>query len=817
MKKFFAFLFIVVFGFFLFAYIIFAVYEDRFVETFKAKIIDKTNISLNFSKVHFSIIKNFPYGSFILDNAQIFYSKENHNDTLLKADFLSFKINTINLFQSIYEFPEITITDGLINIKGDKLNLLFPSKSNKEQDTIYLIDTKRIKLNKCSIKYSYSNVIRLNLNLNSSTISGSFLSNAISLRLNLQILTLTGSLKDFRFKSNNSIVVTANIKERNDTYFSENGLIKFRSFPVEFSFIYSSKSDGLQIASSIKNISAKDFSQLLAPYFDVPISNGKLSLYSYYILDFKNSASQKLTLKYELRNIFLANYKDFSLLHLQGTTTFSGDFDKNITDLQNISSRYAGFEFVGTTKIKNLPKPYVLVDFKVRNIREMQINQNLTVYGNLSGNIKSLIKIENINNINFNTLNINKLFADLNISNLSFKNIDFIKRLEGNISINESSLRFRGDGLLYNNQFEGTVVIPNFLNVALHNASPSPTISVVLDHLNLDSAIFNSGKGSNTDKINFHLNSKVKSAIYRGITIKDLSLVLNGDNGNYLCNYFDFKGFSGTITGKFNYFKQNGAFVSLSAQKVDIQNIFKSLNNFGQNIITSTNISGSLSGVADLSYKISSNGTVNPKSIILVSNITVENGKLTGVGQLNRVSKFLNINEIDSIRFKTLHNKIEVENGMVKVPSMNISSNAINFQLTGQHGFDGAFTYWLKLNLREVLAKKFLLKKTDISDFENDSKNGLNLFLKIYGNTDSFKVGFDKKNTAEHIKNSLSQEGVLLKSIIKEEFSLSKTDHLLQKDSLTLKGINIFDSTHNKNQKKPFRIEWDEIDSTKKF
>jgi hypothetical protein len=130
-------------------------FEDRLIDTFKKQIIDKTNLNISFSKIHFSIFKNFPYGSFILDNTKIYYFQDNSKDTLVCSKFLSFKINTINLFRNRYEFPVIIISDAIINLDVDKLNLLLSQKTKVNSNINYLLDTKILKLKKCTVRYNY--------------------------------------------------------------------------------------------------------------------------------------------------------------------------------------------------------------------------------------------------------------------------------------------------------------------------------------------------------------------------------------------------------------------------------------------------------------------------------------------------------------------------------------------------------------------------------------------------------------------------------------------------------------------------------------
>lgn len=788
------------------------VYEDCLIVEFKKQIIDKTNINIDFEEIHFSILRYFPYGSFNLDNAKIFYSMHNRNDTLLHAKNLCFKINTINLFKSIYEFPEIIISDGSINVKGELLDTLF--KSSADENPKYLIETKSIKTYRCTFRYNYENSISLNIYTNESSFSGSFLPNSLSVDINLNINRFSGRLNEFHFKTNDFINVSSTVTQKNNTYVSDNGKIGKGKVGLGFSFLYNTKSDFMQIKTFAKNISAKTFCKEFLKEVNIPITKGYITYESIYNINYSISKSQKLSLKYNLDNISIEGYKNLSILKLRGKTTFTNDFNKNHSELENYLIHYNGMELVGSSIIKNFPRPAVLIDSKITSIGELFTDKPFSINGKLEGKIKAFIKINDINKLNYKSLKIEKIQSEFTLSNISIKSIDYIKAISGKLSLNDDVLNFNGKGLLFYKEFSGTIVLPEFMNVAFQEAKPSPKIIINMDRVNLDS-ILNNKKTDSSFSLNYELKARIKSLKYKGFDIADLDINLIYKDGWYNCEYIKLKAFKGLITGNFVYSNHQPNRLSLTGQGLDIQNLFKDFNNFGQTLITSQNISGSVSGKVDMTYKMLNDNKIEPLSIKLVSNIIIENGRLSGVSQLKRLSKFLNISEIDSFRFKTIQNKIDIENGIIRIPSMDIASNALNFQVSGKHGFNGEFSYWLKLNLKELLAKKYLLIKSYNSDYEKDNKNGLNLFLKINGNNESYKVSFDKKGSVDQFKNKLNQEGFLLKSIIKEEFSLSKNKGLTLKDSTSRNVLNKFDSTHNKNHKKPFKIEWDEIDSTK--
>ncbi|RPH32399.1 MAG: hypothetical protein EHM93_09560 [Bacteroidales bacterium] len=813
MKKFFLMLLALLLILFLSIFLFSKVYEDRLVQAFKNQFIDKTNLNVDFEEIHFSLLRYFPYGLFTLDNAKIFYSKHNRKDTLLNSKQLRLKINAINLFKRIYEFPEIIISDGSIRIKGEMLDTLFTGGDNTNQKNNYFFDFKSIKLVRCKIQYHQRKSIAMNAYTERSSLSGSFLSNSLAFKLNLNINRFSGHLNDFHFKTNDFIKVSSTIRSQNNSYFSENGKIFIGNIGLGFSFLYNIKNEQLQVTTNSEKVSAKAFFKQFLNQPTIHVSKGSLSFDSFYSINFNVANSQKLTLKYSLENIAIEDFKNLSIIKLEGKTSITNDFNKNNTEINSYLIHYNGFELSGSSKIRDFPKPAILIDSKIKSIGEMLLSDSLSLQGNLSGNIKVLVKVDDINKLYYKSLKISKIYTDLTLINISIKSIDYIRSLSGSLHINNDELEFNGKGILYNKKFKGMLVLPEFMNVAFHEAKPSPKILLEMDRLNLDSVLMTTSANS-TFLINYQLKSKIKSLKYKGVEISDLDINYTCINNRYNCQHINFKAFKGSINGAFTYSNHDVNSLSITGQGIEIKNLFKSFNSFEQKTVTADNISGLVSGKVDMSYQILDN-KFDPLSIKMVSNITIENGKLSGIKQLKRVSNFLNISEIDSFRFKTIHNKIDIENGMIRIPSMDIASNALNFQLSGQHGFNGEFTYWIKLYLKEILAKKYLSKKEYGSGYEMDSKNGLNLFLKIFGNNETFKVTFDKKSTLENIKSNFNQEGVLLKSIIKDEFKLTKKHVLTENDSLSLNGVKKIDSTHNKKPKKPFKIEWDEIDTTK--
>ncbi|NVO08580.1 MAG: hypothetical protein HXX16_01330 [Bacteroidales bacterium] len=812
MKKFFISLFILILCLALsIAFILFA-FEDRIIEKFKSQITDKTDIGINFSKVHLSIFKNFPYCSFVLNDACVLYTPDKHSDTLISSKTIIFKINTINLFRSIYEFPEIEFSDGIINIKSEKMSLLFSKKDSKESLSSYIIKTERIKIKNCLVKYSSTKNVNLFFHLRNAFGSGTIFSNTFTIKLYFNVDSLTGRYNNYYFKNSIPFFVSTKINEKDDVLFSESGLINLKTIKLDFAFNYSFKNDSLQVSLSSKNISFDELKRNIQRDAFPFVKKGEFSFDSYYSTNLSKLNSQKLTVRYILKNLLFSFDDNIFLPHLYGTSTFLNNFEKNISEISNFSINYSGLSFSGNARILNFPKPHILINSKIDKTKEFCINKDLIIKGYIKGNLKLLININDIYNLNPNSLDIIKVNSSVNISDLSINKFDIIKNLTGEIRFDEKGLTFNGNGKLFTSSFKGNLEIPDFLNVVIHKKELFPVISIDVDRINLDSILSANGKNTSTKyPNNYRLNAKIKKIIYRDSELNNLLLCLNYSNEKFTCDRFSVNAFSGNLTGNFSSSINQYSKISLLFENIDITSLFTTFNNFNQHVITSKNISGSLSGNADIAYKFEKSGVINLSSIKASSTLIVENGKLRNLNQFERLSKFLDLKEMESINFKTLVNKINIENEIVTIPSMSISSNALNFDLVGEHHFSGDFSYRVKVNLKEILTKKFLKINKYNSDYEHDNHNGLNLFFKLKGNSDNYKFTLDKKNSLVELKNNLKEDGSSFKSIIKDGFKQPK------KERRSLDSINKVDSINNKKTKNPFKIEWDEIDSTKKL
>ena len=128
---------------------------------------------------------------------------------------------------------------------------------------------------------------------------------------------------------------------------------------------------------------------------------------------------------------------------------------------------------------------------------------------------------------------------------------------------------------------------------------------------------------------------------------------------------------------------------------------------------------------------------------------------------------------------------------------MTLSTNVMDLNISGIHGFDDNVDYHLNFRLNDVLVKK---KNQDEFGPIKDDGLGVKLFLHMYGNLSDLKFKLDKEEKKIARKEAIQEEKKELKSILKQEFGLFKKDSTIQ-------------TPVEEETKTTFEVEWDEFDN----
>lgn len=206
---------------------------------------------------------------------------------------------------------------------------------------------------------------------------------------------------------------------------------------------------------------------------------------------------------------------------------------------------------------------------------------------------------------------------------------------------------------------------------------------------------------------------------------------------------------SGTISAAANSIALD---MTGKVEQMDISSIFKGLGEPGAPDLTSVNIKGTLKATYTLKAQFN-DYKLNENSLYFLSDLSLLDGEMVNVKALEELARFVDIDDLRHIRFSDLHNQIEIKNRTIHIPQMIIKSNAMNLSVSGTHTFDNYLDYRLKLNIYDVVGKKFLgRKKKNEQFYEVVDDNSFNFFIAMKGPIDNLDISYDKKGVKERFQ-----------------------------------------------------------------
>jgi hypothetical protein len=309
-----------------------------------------------------------------------------------------------------------------------------------------------------------------------------------------------------------------------------------------------------------------------------------------------------------------------------------------------------------------------------------------------------------------------------------------------------------------------------------------------------------------------HMNARLHTAGFDAArfhaTALSLKVSLVGDS-MYIPD-FSLKFQNGSITGNALISQNKKHLVSITcnsvSQQINIQELFTAFNNFAQNFIVDKNLKGKLNSTISFYAQWDSTLRFLPKTLEANGKIEITDGELVQFEPMMKLSKYINVDELRLIQFKTLRNEIHIQDRIVTIPEMDINSSAFNISASGQQTFDNLFEYRINVLLSEVLLNKARKKKKEMDEFliENDPKSQTTIPLIIAGKPDDFYVKFDRKRAFSLTKRNTEKTPVQKTDLPdagnfkieweepgKEPATVKKTDEL-------------------QNKQDDFKIEWDE-------
>jgi len=825
-------------------------YQNEVKQFVKSQINELLASPIDVNRIDFSVLEKFPNASVSLSQVlawDAFPNKEG-TDTLFFADKIYFEFNLLDLIRNNYKLTHIEVHKAEINLRWNKKgenNYVFWKVAEDKNDTQRKIDLESVKFTKC----------RLTLDNRKNDFRSWYIINKLEFKARIENEKLAFDIqalfpafafhsKEFEYKSNLMLDLKTkmNINNAKNEILFRQGLIKLGNFKgdVNGRLDYEKGIYGFNIGTtqqkleSVLQVIPKNLISKLEGYdIDAMI---KISLYT----GKKLHEKWKTQIKFSTEN-GTVSHKNSGItidnMSFEGDLTLASNI--KLLHLNRYSGEFSGSTFDGELMVKNFKHPQIDLRLKglfdlARILDFMEVKSIEGAYGNADMDFRFIGQFENPENIRSKEIEKAITNGKLVVNDLGFSvpslNMKF-DRLNGTFFLddNDATIKnltgtWKGAGSKVNGTIRNLMPFILFKNQKLFIRAEGE-----FDHIRLENFLTSNKNQNNRESfqipcfLDMELKSRIGKLTYKNFRADEFMATFKVKDCKINSDYYTFRTAGGKLNGNFALNNSGTGQMNLilksTLSQLNIDELFREFDNFGQKIFRYNQIKGKLS--ADIFYKSSwdKNLVIDPASIEVDAIISINNGELIGVESLKQIGAYLRKNtltntiidtkaldkNLNHIKFSQLTNRIKIKNKVIHIPVMTIASSALNINIAGTHSFDNHIDYKMNFGLRQLVKQR---KETDPKAIEfgsiDDDGLGMRIFMTMTGTTENPVFSLDKSAKKSWRKEKWKDEGKNINAILNKEVQ-------------TIFGNKNQNKTFEEKEKPKFEIEWDDEGDTTKI
>ncbi|MEX2336268.1 MAG: AsmA-like C-terminal region-containing protein [Fulvivirga sp.] len=809
LKKIFLYLFLAVFAVVSGSILASFLYRDQLIDHFIREANKSINTPIHVDEISVSSLRKFPQVSLSFKGVYIEESFDGSSYPLLQADKIDFTFNPLAVFKGNYTIEQVHMKDGKCHLKMNKageINYDIFKKVDTTQQHTVAFDLSKITLK--NITFTYTNDLK---NVHLEMITSSTEANLSAVGKSYDIQT-DGDVQLKYLMINNStwakekqlqVQSTLNYDDRDKHLVIHTSTVGINNSDFLVDGNYAFKNEQLiDLNVKGKNTDIQTLLSILPERTTEKFIKYKSKGGVYFDLNMRGeiggkSGAPALEIKFGLTGSELYHPdSDVKITHADMAGHFKA---REITDLgnatltlKNISGELEDNHFTGNLYMKNFNTPFVRFDFegrvdinslfkfyKAESIESAEgvLNANLNFEGNLS-DLKNKSKSRRL-----------KTSGDINLDNLSIKLAEFplaIENLRGNLLFNNNDLALSDvSGKLGKSDFLLNGFFKNIIAYLLFDNQPVGIESdLKSDFIDLDELLAaNSGDKKSDSKYSFSISPRLvldfnceiehlkfrrfnPRAIHGALKVKDQVVLSDGIQFNAMGGPISL---TALVDASMNSLvKVNTSF---NLKNINIDSAFYVFENFNQTFLEDRHLKGKI--FADVNAEMIFNDELHLFSESLTSNITtsIRDGQLNNFEPMQKLTKYLNEDKLDHLRFSELKNTIHISKRTIYLPEMEVSSNISDIRISGTHTFDQKIDYKVVTPLR---SRQKIDSDEAFGAIEEDNTGRAMLYLKIAGTTSDYRVMYDKASVKQKMISDLKKEVDELKSAFKNK-GLEKT------------------------------------------
>ncbi|MCL2413151.1 MAG: hypothetical protein FWC98_03325, partial [Bacteroidales bacterium] len=656
---------------------------------------------VSIERMSFTFWSSFPHVALDFRNVQAMSPNPNDLEPLLDARSLSLNFNLRDMIAGRYDVKRIDLSDATLRIKlyadgTANYNLWQPTDPTETNfsfslQRVHFRNTQLIFLDEQTQQHYEFFIYRANArgdfsqSIQNVTFSGDF---HLDVLQSGEIVILAE--KDMSLRTQIRVDVSEQVVHFLD------GLIRLEDLKFDLlGFVnYSDNAPNMNLEIVGKNLNLQRFIRQLPTEFVQDIASyrtrGDFDFRMIFSGNYTQGNLPRIAAEFEFRDgqIFERNTRT-QLNHVNFSGTFSTTSNNHLSNyrlrIRNFSAQTATGYLAANFAISNFQSPTIQLttafDLGLGELnRLISAPQIVRANGQTIGEIQYRHTFRNFESINLSEILRGQFHGTISCRHAIVKLQDSILRppikLDSiQINFNQNRLQIPlAKGEFAGSQFQTSLTFQDFFN-RLQN----PELMHVFGYLSVDK---------------YQVDSVLLRNLRGNIQYQNQVLIVD----RFSTDIFD-GNVSGTVEMNFTNnarfpFRFEGLLSRINAEKM-----FAEMNNFGQTQITSENLNGLIDADVSAVGNYIPNVGLDLKTLWVTIQARVSNGELNNVAILQKLSRFVDEDALNNVRFATLENTIEIRNEIITIPQMRVVSNALNLHVAGTHRFDGQIDYNVQIAL----------------------------------------------------------------------------------------------------------------------
>lgn len=757
-----------------------------------------TEVVVNETDIHLSMWRNWPQLALSFENIGIKESIAGSDSFFIQAGRIDLAFNINDLIKKKYNVHTLVIKDAVVSLTEDAdgtINYRFwKTDTTQSSSADFAIQLKEILLKNVDFKYLDENSnIRMHLHADDLAATGNFYTEEFDVKTQGAVVSHYITIGSSTYLQENEADIDCNLdvnlKNQLYTFSSSSLTINYNTFDVSGNFIIG---DGVNydLMMQSRNVNIEALLITIPAKYRKGLNGlegkGKLN----FTASVKGLFSQKsiplVTANFDLTNSTIIHEKfGDKLTDVSLTGSYSNGAGNNKTTselhLRDFKGKYKGEVLSGYLHIQNLANPDIDCKLNGTLPASLILPSLLPEATEIAGTISfdQVVYKGNPDQVGASNLSRNPPSGKIILHDVSCKYRNEMMQFQsGDIALRNQTLEIANlHCVLPGADITGDLIVANWFALASGNGNNQLTVingslhSKLLDIYTLMHFVSPPASNGHTTgvatvrkpvwmQMSGMLQLRVDKLQYKRITLNNLNTGLSFSNSVIAARNLTAEIQNGNVQlaatlrtfNSGNYLLESSGILN----NIDITELFRELENFGQTTLTDKNIKGRATVlVENFSMGFTPQFEVIEPSIYTLANVKIDNGELINYTVLESLSKFVDMTELQDIKFETLQNQIEIKDRTIYIPATSIRSSALDLYISGTHTFDNAIDYQVKLSMADVMMKKFFKVSKSSEDYEK-AEGGINVYLVMQGTVEHPVIHFNKKEG----KRKLEQGGL---------------------------------------------------------